>query len=218
MVYVYMTDAKNLPDPKEFPESMKTLPEERKEKILSCRIPDGRKERLGAALLLQELLKRFGYTIDDIKVSESGKPEIDGIFFNLSHSHGLAACAVSDAEVGCDIEKIGTIREGAARKICTDCEWNYLEQFSEEKKGAEFYRLWTMKESYVKMTGEGIRFPLRQVEFAVEDGKCETEVFRNGEKVDCFLKEYEGEEYKLTVCGRENEFAELELVTLPRFF
>lgn len=216
MVYVYMAELENLPDPKEFPKSMERLPEERKEKILRCRNAKGRKERLGASLLLEEILQRFGHTMEEIRISETGKPEIDGIFFNLSHSYGLAVCAVSSEEVGCDIEKVGKYRESVMKKVCTDCERKYLEQFSEERKKNEFYRLWTMKESYVKMTGEGIRFPLRQIGFDLE--KKDVPVYCGGEKADCFLKEYEVKEYKLTVCGRENEFAEPERVALSRFF
>lgn len=214
MVYVYMADVKDLPDPKDYPKCMETISKDRKEKILRSRTSLGRKEQLGASLLLEQVLKRFGYAIENMERSKNGKPEIDGIFFNLSHSDGRIVCAVSDKEIGCDIEKIGSYRESVARKICTDLEWNYLEQFSEEEKNHAFYRLWTMKESYVKMTGEGIRFPLRQVEFVIEDGKCEIDVFRNGEKVDCLVREYAGKEYKLTVCARETEFAELEVVAL----
>ena len=42
-----------------------------------------------------------------ITVNEFGKPECDnGFYFNISHSGNYVLFALSDAEVGCDIEEI----------------------------------------------------------------------------------------------------------------
>lgn len=218
MVHVYMADTEYLPDPKEVPSVMRVIPKLREEKILRCRQAEGRKERLGTALLLKEVLRRFGHCVEGVHLNENGKPELEGGFFNLSHSHGKVVCAYSNAAVGCDIEKIGTFREAVARRVCTKKELEYLQQWSGQKRERECYRLWTMKESYVKMTGEGIRFPLNRVEFVFGDGNHPVEVYRNGEKEECRLKEYEAGEYQVTVCGKEAEFAPLEVVAFPQFF
>ena len=71
-------------------------------------------------------------------------------------------------------------------------EKEYLKQFSGDTYNREFYRLWTKKESFLKMKGIGICVPLHTLEIK-----------------DCYLKEYEIPGYQITVCAEENEFAEL---------
>lgn len=211
MVYVYMAETGNLPDPKDVPECMAGLTEERKQKILRYRHAEDRKESLGAGLLMQKILGRFGISAEDVFIRENGKPEVEGIYFNLSHSHGMVVCAVSKLAVGCDIEKVAKPRMNIAGKVFAESEKMYLAQFEGERLAREFYRIWTMKESYVKMTGEGIRFPLTQVEFVIGDT---VEVYRDGSRVPCLINEYEVEGYKLTVCSEEADAAELEWIEL----
>lgn len=208
MVYVYVAEAVGLPDPKEFPECMDGLSDIRKEKILRKTSQEGRIESLGAGLLLKEVLQRFGHAQEEIIIGENGKPLIRDFYFNLSHSHGMAVCAVGVDEVGCDVEKIGIFRENVENKICSDGEKTYLEGFSGDARARQFYKFWTRKESYVKMTGEGIRFPLSQVEF------LEGKIYRDGQQLSCKYKEYELGEFVISVCGKEQEFAPLEIVRI----
>ena len=44
--------------------------------------------------------------IGTVFIGKNGKPMTNGCYFNISHSHGLVACAVSDVPVGIDVEKI----------------------------------------------------------------------------------------------------------------
>jgi len=75
--------------------------------------------------------------------------------FNISHSGDLVICAVSDFEIGIDIqEKSRMNTDRIAKKIMSPAEHKkYLE--SSERQDF-FYRVWVMKESYVKWTGDGI--------------------------------------------------------------
>ena len=41
-----------------------------------------------------------------LRTNENGKPIVEGICFNLSHSGDYVICAVSERPVGCDIEQI----------------------------------------------------------------------------------------------------------------
>ena len=77
--------------------------------------------------------------------------------------------------------------------------------FEGDVRTSEFFRLWTMKESYLKMTGEGISFPLNRIEFKLGEP---IGVYRDGEKCDCHVREYEIPGYKVSVCAEEDEFAE----------
>ena len=204
MVYVYVADINDLPDPLEVPESMDGLSEKRKEKIRRYMYPKDRKQSLGAGLLLNKVLPSHGVLSNDIEYEENGKPKIQGIYFNLSHSGEMVICAVSEKPVGCDVEKIKEANLKVADRFFSENEVEYLKTFDEKSRASEFFRLWTMKESYMKMTGEGMRLALDQFEFIFEKT---VKVFRNGEVCPCYIKEYEVPGYKVSVCAEEKEFA-----------
>lgn len=206
MVHVYAINVTGLPDPKEYPEVMRNLPDKRKEKILRYLQVKDRKQSFGAGLLLHQVLLRNGFRMSDITYGPHGKPELDGIYFNLSHSHDYAVCVVGDKPVGCDVEKIDKIRERIAERFFTKKEVQYLDQLKGEEKDQEFFRLWTMKESYMKMTGEGMQLGLNRLEFRMDPV---VQVYRDGEACPCYIKEYEIPGYKLTVCAEENDFSDM---------
>lgn len=75
--------------------------------------------------------------------------------FNISHSGDLVICAVSDFEIGIDIqEKSRMNTDRIAKKIMSSAEHKKYIESSERQDF--FYRVWVMKESYVKWTGDGI--------------------------------------------------------------
>jgi len=205
MVHVCAVNITDLPDPLEDKELMEKLPENRKRKIMSCRQPEARQQSLGAGLLLQYVLRDYRLTEQDITVGQYGKPEVEGVCFNVSHSGDMVVCAVSEYPVGCDIEKITTVPERVAERFFSKGEVNYLNQVPKEAEREEFFRLWTMKESYIKMTGEGLHLPLNQFELCLGE---DVRVCRDGEIQNCFFKEYEISGYRLTVCAKENQFQE----------
>ncbi|MBQ3906835.1 MAG: 4'-phosphopantetheinyl transferase superfamily protein [Lachnospiraceae bacterium] len=76
-----------------------------------------------------------------------GKPYLTNApyYVNLSHSGDLVALAISDHEIGIDVQK-------ADRK-----NWQRIaNRYFTAKDEAEFYRQWCRKEAYGKMTGEGV--------------------------------------------------------------
>ena len=87
-------------------------------------------------------------------------------YFNLSHSGEYAVCATSDAQIGCDIQRIGSERKRVAERFFHESERDYIAQATgaadsaatpvQEERDHRFTRVWTMRESYAKMTGEGI--------------------------------------------------------------
>ena len=209
MVQVYVADIANLKDPLEHPHQMEGLSEERKQKIMRQRRLLGRKQRLGAGLLLKQALFFCGVAEGEINIAEHGKPEMNHICFNLSHSQDLVVCAVSTKPVGVDIEKIACAPEKIAKRFFTPREVEYIN--SEE----DFYRLWTMKESYIKMTGEGMHLPLEQFEIRIEEP---IKIYRGNKRCDCFIKEYQIPGYKLTVCAEEEEFSsQVEYVSMEKY-
>ena len=205
MVCVYVLKVQDLPDPAAEPGVMEGLWEERKEKILRYKLEQSRKQSLGAGLLLKWALKKHGAAVEQLSYGVNGKPEAEGVFFNLSHSGQWAVCAIGDGPVGCDVEEIASVREGIAERFFTENEVQHLAQFEGERRNEEFFRLWTLKESYMKMTGEGMSLGLDRFEFDM-DGQ--PTVKRDGAICDCHIKEYKLPGYKLAVCAESADFAE----------
>ena len=161
MVILYAAKIGNIVDPQIHPEIMDGLSDARKEKILRYKMEHSRKQGLAAGLLLKYVLESRYLSMEDISYGQNGKPQMQGLHFNLSHSKDIVICAVSDKNVGCDVEAIATVKEGIAERFFTENENNYLKSFKAEEKMSEFFRLWTIKESYMKLTGEGMSLLLQ---------------------------------------------------------
>ncbi|MCC8050043.1 MAG: 4'-phosphopantetheinyl transferase superfamily protein [Clostridiales bacterium] len=76
----------------------------------------------------------------------------------------------ADTDVGCDIEFRKQPNDKlAGRFFCRD-EISWMQDAKEETEREErFYRLWTLKESFIKATGQGLRLPLDSFCFRIEE-------------------------------------------------
>ena len=93
-----------------------------------------------------------------IAVDENGKGRIenrDGLFFNISHSKDYVVLALSDKEVGIDIQEIKPLKANVPKRFFTDTDNEYIDQ-SEDGKIDRFTQVWSAKESFAKLTGNGI--------------------------------------------------------------
>lgn len=104
-----------------------------------------------------------------------GKPILDGVKlnFNLSHSRGCIALAVSEHEVGVDIEERGRSVDylGLAKRYFAADEARHLAALPEEARPEAFFAIWTLKEAYVKGIGRGLTFPLDVFAFELEQSR-----------------------------------------------
>lgn len=85
-----------------------------------------------------------------------GKPEFaedNGLHFSLSHTDGWAFCAVSAQNIGFDAQAVGWYDERVAEHF-----FFAEELLNHGNRAEQFFRLWTMKESYVKYTGNASMF------------------------------------------------------------
>lgn len=96
---------------------------------------------------------------------EQGKPalvgqkEEPGLHFNLSHSHGKALLAFSpEKPVGVDLEKVDENKPllKLVQRYFTPQENQFLRQFSGKAQNEAAYKLWTLKEAYLKAQGLGL--------------------------------------------------------------
>lgn len=98
-----------------------------------------------------------------VKISEHGKPYLEGekIYFNISHSFSIATMAVSELNLGLDIEKI---RPFDLRLINRGiCESDRDKLLSSKENYSLFYKYWTAKESIIKYDGRGFGIDLKSI-------------------------------------------------------
>lgn len=102
---------------------------------------------------------RFGY-------GANGKPylaDYPQFHYNLSHSGRYAAIAFADREVGIDIQQRRSIREALVRRVLSDAEYEHYTRLQNEKDREDwFFECWCVRESYGKLTGEGLLRELRE--------------------------------------------------------
>ncbi len=95
-------------------------------------------------------------------------PDQPDISFNISHSGDWIACAVSDSEIGIDIEEINLdIDLSIANHYFHKKEIELINAASASESYHNFFRFWTAKESYLKCIGKGLGEPLNN--FYVSD-------------------------------------------------
>lgn len=131
--------------------------EERRQRVGRLVQPEARRLTLGAGALLAWALGQAGATDLTLSYGENGKPRLvhhPDIHFSLSHSGTLAVCAVADRAVGVDVERPRAVSEALVRRVLTAEEQTWLAGQADPK--AAFIRLWTRKESFLKLTGQGL--------------------------------------------------------------
>lgn len=116
-------------------------------------------------MLCMALKNEYGIGTPPVfRYSETGKPYIEGhedILFSLSHCHGAVLCAVDNSPVGCDIENFSGIDHDLVRATMSPAEQQTI--YAAGRPEEAFLRLWTQKESLLKLTGEGIRDDMTSV-------------------------------------------------------
>ena len=194
--FVLLLDVSFLEDEGVFDEALRSVREERRKKVLSHALGGGARLCLGAGLLMQLGLQELtGKDSWEIRMGEEGKPYLaEGKgFFNLSHSGTLAMGIFSDREVGCDVQEIVAEEriEKIYRRFFHPEEISYLDGQPKEERVRAFTRLWSLKESFVKASGEGLKRSFDSFCISLEPGP----MVRGGE---CLLWEIPWEGYAIS--------------------
>lgn len=147
-------------------EALQQISEQRREQALKFKYELGQRLSVAAYLLLKEGLRQeYGITGNPVfAYTEHGKPSIQGhpeIFFNLSHCRQGAICAIGRGPIGVDIESIREYRESLVAYTMNGEEKAQIERAP--NPAVEFIKLWTMKESLLKLTGTGISTDMKDV-------------------------------------------------------
>lgn len=102
----------------------------------------------------------------EIVIKQNGKPvfaDYPNIHFNISHSKRYVVCVLASVEVGIDIEGERTANTAVARRFFSEAEAEWAE--GNERR---FFRLWTLKEAFAKVTGEGIAKSIKKLHFKID--------------------------------------------------
>ena len=133
--------------------------EQRKRKIDKISNEKSRLLSAAAELALNKAVKAW---FPDTKIpvdyayAANGKPYLrDGrAHISLSHSGEFAVCAISEHEVGVDIQEIKKAKEGIAERFFSKSDIEYINNSPDKNKA--FFEVWVRNEARVKLTGEGI--------------------------------------------------------------
>ena len=199
---IYILDVRYLHREENYIDLYNKMPDFRKEKADKYRFMKDKACSVGAWGLLQYALSQMNIKDDtDVIYNEFGKPFLKNhkdIFFSLSHSENMVMCAISDEAIGCDIQIVEDRNDnirGLAKRFFAAGESEYIESLPDDEAKDAFYRIWTVKESYIKATGEGLSRDLASFEV-----KFEKDIIKIGnEEYFCHeINDMEG--YKAAYC------------------
>lgn len=210
---VYYFDIEPLRNKTVFDAQLKNISEDRIERIEKAQATADKLRLMGSGLLIN-FIKRKYFVDSDVDIDKHGKPYFvnSDLKFNLSHSGRFVVAAVSDYEVGIDIQKKKADKHRIAEKNFLQGECTYINAgANDEEKHQRFCEVWTLKEAYLKNIGMGLRKPLNSFEIVF---RPEGPVIRN-------LTEYRytqflmNDKYIVSICRDVNdEGFEISEVTL----
>ena len=207
MIELFLVDHTALSDEKLFAFWLARADGARRAKVENLIRREDKNASLAAGIILPLALRARGYAGDiRVEAEAGGKPRLivpQGVHFNLSHSGKYTVLALSDTEVGVDVQQKRAVDLRVARRYFSPEEWAHISA-AEDKEGL-FYRYWTAKESYLKALGTGLARPLNS--FTVRFGGG-AEIDDPHESGEWSVREYCGlKGYALAVCCRASAAA-----------
>jgi 4'-phosphopantetheinyl transferase len=181
-VHVWYARPEAVSDPALLRACERTLSTYERERRRRLRLERGRHEYLVAHALLRTCLSRYADVPPQawrFETNHRGRPEISAprgappLRFNLSHTAGLVACAVTmGAAIGVDVEDTRRSGRGmqVAERFFSTSEVADLRRLPESRRSRRFFEYWTLKEAYVKARGLGLALPLQRFSFRVRRG------------------------------------------------
>ena len=126
-----------------------------------------RDENILGRLILNKAMQSLSVGEYTVEYRGNEKPLLissSGLHFNISHSGDLVALALSDKEVGCDVQEIRPYNPRVAKRNYCEKETEFIE--NSLGKDESFIRLWALKESVLKFDGSGIAGGLSNYDFS----------------------------------------------------
>lgn len=193
---------------------------ERRERIERLKQKKDRIQSIVAGLLLRYAFLQEGYTKEQwekirITFGAYGKPRLDGypaFCYSLSHSGRWVICGVHSKELGVDIQEMRLWSSKLAKRFFSEEEYKRLEKADVLQVNQQFFMMWAAKESYVKLTGEGIGKGISQyITSEMFDRITDTREYRSAD-----IRIYKSiPEYIICACTREKNIFpnEIEIIS-----
>lgn len=188
MVYQYAFNISKITSMKDICDLLDIVSDERKERIRKFYFDKDKVHSILAEIILRYALwEKYGLKDKDIIIQKTkyGKlylANCEDIHFNLSHSGDWVLCGVGDKTIGIDVEQMNNKDFFIDEKVFTKEECDYLYAQNGDDRLRAFYKIWTLKESYIKNVGMGLSIPLKS-----------------------FMFEFKGENIKILIQGKKNE-------------
>ncbi len=210
---VYYFDIEPLRNKAIFNSQIENITEGRLERIEKSQSTADKLRLMGSGLMINFIKTKY-FVDSDVATDKHGKPYFvnSDLKFNLSHSGRYVLAAVSDYEIGIDIQKKKADKHRIAEKNFLQGECAYINAgANDEERHQRFCEVWTLKEAYLKNIGMGLRKPLNSFEIVF---RPEGPVIRNQTEFKCTQFKM-NDKYIVSICKDINdEGFELSEVTL----
>lgn len=220
MIKIYIMAIRQLEEETVFGRALETVSSGRRQKTERLKQEKDKRRSLAAAIALDCALKEYGLRERDMEydLTPQGKPCLryrPDLHFSLSHAGEYAVCSIGPRANGSDIERIRSGKERVAQRFFTPEENEWIQKASSQREREErIFRIWTMKESFLKVTGCGMSLPLDSFSFLLEEDGT-VGLRQSFDQKKYFIKEYditsvfkEETEYKIAACSESPVFSE----------
>lgn len=141
----------------------------------------------------------------DFATGEFGKPflsDYPSVHFNLSHSGSWVVCALDQHPIGIDVERIAPVDLEISNRFFSTAEQRQIIKKSPRHRLDEFINLWTLKESYLKMTGKGISQPMNDFSVLRSDSG-ELKIYKDNRPVEGIFLALSDQfkQHKIAICA-----------------
>ena len=197
MVTIFYDSIRKLDEGAVYDRCYNSLSAYRREKADKVKFPEDKKRSVAAGILLNQGLSAYGLRECDMvyETNQNGKPffrEYPQIRFSRAHSGEYVMAAFSDVEIGCDIQQMEQTDLKIARRFFAPEEYAYIKEQEEESAQEEaFYRIWVLKESFLKAVGTGMALSMTDFSIQIQEDRV------IGVRQNVNQKEYTFEEYNL---------------------
>ena len=180
VTHLWMLDLRTVPDAR-LNDYQKLLSDEELARLEHYRAPDLRRTQLITRAAVRFCLSQYSESVPpakwDIEIPASGKPQLRQpaplpLSFNLSHSGDWVVIAMTvETALGVDIQqqKAHHSLMDLARRYFHADEAAALGRREGKDQQELFFRLWTLKEAYLKARGGGIATGLDKVQFQIDN-------------------------------------------------